>query len=115
MRRMAPIGSKVSLSCNGAAFKQVLQATDAEDLDLDIFQAAAAVEIAGRMLDRLQNNPKTRSLGFVVLATTAHMYGIMSARPMTCRRASASHVDYVNVIFAAISAFTRFGSAVSST
>jgi hypothetical protein len=50
-----------------------IQATDAEDLDLDIFQAAAAVEIAGRMLDRLRNNPKTRSLGFVVLATTAHM------------------------------------------
>jgi hypothetical protein len=61
------------------------------------------------MLDRLRNNPKTRSPGFVVLATTAHMYGIMSARPVTCRRASVSHVDYVNVVFAASSAFTRFG------
>ncbi len=37
------------------------------------------------------------------------MYGIMSARPLTCRHASASHVDYVNATFAAVSAFTRFG------
>jgi hypothetical protein len=86
-----------------------VQATDAGDLDFDLFQVAAAVEIAKQILDRLRNNPKARSLDYVVLATTAHMYGIMSARPLICRYASASHVDYVNVVFAASSAFTRFG------
>jgi hypothetical protein len=86
-----------------------VQATDADDLDFDIFQAAKATETAGRILDRLRNNPKTRWLSFAVLATIAHMYGIMSARPLICRHASAGHVDYVNVTFAATSAFTRFG------
>jgi hypothetical protein len=45
-----------------------VQATDADDLDFDLFQAAAAVEIAKQILDRLRNNPKAPSLDYVVLA-----------------------------------------------
>jgi hypothetical protein len=86
-----------------------MQSVDVEDLDFDIYQAAEAMKIAGRVLARLRNNPTTRSLDYAVLATTAHIFGIMSARPLTCRHASASHVDYVNATFAAVSAFTRLG------
>jgi hypothetical protein len=86
-----------------------MQSVDVEDLGFDIYQAAEAMKIAVRVLTRLRNNPATRSLNFAVLATTAHIFGVMSARPLTCRHASASHVDYVNATFAATSAFSRLG------
>jgi hypothetical protein len=84
-----------------------MQSEIAENLSFDIYQAAEAMECSGRILNRLQSNPTSRSLNHIVLATTAHIFGIMSARPLTCRHASASHVDYVNANFAAISAFIR--------
>jgi hypothetical protein len=108
----APSGAQWLKNVFEAQFRSIqisVQAVDASDLDFDLFQAAAAVETANRIFSRLRNNPNTRSLGLVVLATTAHVYGIMSARPLTCRHASADHVDYVNVTFAATSAFARFG------
>jgi hypothetical protein len=88
-----------------------MQSADVEDLGFDICQAAQAMEIADRVLARLRNNPTIRLLDYPVLATTAHIFGIMSARPLTCRHASASYVDYVNVTFAALSAFNRLGMA----
>jgi hypothetical protein len=84
-----------------------MQSENAEDLNFDIYQASEAMECANRILKRLQSNPTSRSLNYIVLATTAHIFGMMSARPLTCRQASASHVDYVNANFAAISAFAR--------
>jgi hypothetical protein len=82
-----------------------VQAEDAEDLDFDIFQAKKATEINDRVLSRLQNNRTIFSLDYAVLATTAHMFGIMSAQPLVCQNASAEYVRYVNVNFGAISAF----------
>ena len=82
-----------------------VQAVDAKDLDFDILQANKATEINDRILERLQNNPTTRSLDYVVLAMTAHMFGTMSARPLVCRSAGPEYVHYVNVNFAAISVF----------
>jgi hypothetical protein len=86
-----------------------MQSANAEDLSFDICQAAQAMEIADRVQKRLAANPTSRPLNYPVLATTAHIFGIMSARPLICRHASASYVDYVNITFAAISAFNRLG------
>jgi hypothetical protein len=86
-----------------------MQSANAEDLSFDIRQAAQAMEIADRVLKRLTANPTSRPLNYPVLATTAHIFGNMSARPLICRHASASYVDYVNITFAAISAFNRLG------
>jgi hypothetical protein len=87
--------------------QNIMQSVDVKDLSFDIYQADEAIKIAYRVLARLQSNPTTRTLHYAVLATTAHIFGVMSARPITCRHASADHVDYVNVLFGATSAFTR--------
>ncbi|MGF7208071.1 hypothetical protein GGE65_002649 [Skermanella aerolata] len=86
-----------------------MQSANADDLSFDICQAAQAMEVADRVLRHLTANPTTRLLDLPILAMTAHIFGIMSARPLICRHASASYVDYVNITFAAISAFNRLG------
>ena len=91
------------------SIQRSMQSADAEDLSFDICQAAQAMEIAGRVLTHLKTNPTTRPLNYPILALTAHVFGIMPARPLICRHASASYVDYVNIIFAAMSSFNRLG------
>lgn len=83
------------------------QSADPDGIDFDIEQAREAMEIAHRVLDRLETNATTRSLKHVVLATTAYIHGIMSARPLACQHASADYVDFVNFTFAASSTFVR--------
>ena len=85
------------------------QASNMDDLIFDKDQAVRATEISRRILHRLTNNPTTRTLDYLVLSMTAHMSGVMSARPLTCRHASASFVDFTNVVFAAGSAFALLG------
>ncbi|UEM04344.1 hypothetical protein JL101_002555 [Skermanella rosea] len=83
------------------------QSADPDGIRFDMEQARKAMEIANRILGRLETNATTRSLKHVVLATTAYIHGIMSARPLACQHASADYVDFVNLTFLASSTFVR--------
>jgi hypothetical protein len=83
------------------------QSENMGDLIFDRDQATRATELSSRILKRLEDNPTARNLNPLILNMTAHMFGIMSERPLTCRYASADHADFVNAIFGVGSAFVR--------
>jgi hypothetical protein len=79
------------------------------DLDFDVIKAVEAISLANHIYGRLKADATTHSISHVVLATTAHLTGMMSAMPLTCRRATPEFVNYTNAVFAATSAFSRLG------